>query len=71
MVIIKNIKIQLFLIGIVLFIIMSISGIYALNSQKTDGNFNTKIVDIQLQTYGVDNENNEIEYDDILLKYLM
>ena len=43
---------------------MSISGIYALNSQKTDGDFNTKIVDIQLQTYGVDNENNEIEYDD-------
>ena len=63
-VIIKNIKIKLFLIGLVLFVIMSISGIYALNSQKTDGDFNTKIVDIQLQTYGVDDENNEIEYDD-------
>ena len=43
---------------------MSISGIYALVNQTTNGAFTTGIVDINIQTYKLDNNNNEVEYDE-------
>lgn len=43
---------------------MSTSGIYALLDQKTDGSINTGLVDIKLQTYKINSENEETEYTD-------
>lgn len=49
---------------------MSISGIYALTNQETEGTFNTGIVDIKLQSYQINSENNEIEYNDDNKKFM-
>ena len=46
------------------FIVMCISGIYALANQTTNGTFSTSIVDIEIQTFKLDNDNNEVEYND-------
>ena len=62
---IKNTRLKLFLSGMLFFIIMNVSGIYALTNQITNGIIKTGIVDIKIQTYKLNSENQEINYDDV------
>ena len=57
---IKNTKIKLVLVGMFFFIMMNISGIYALTNQATNGSLSTGVVDIKIQTYKLNNGNEEI-----------
>ena len=59
---IKKSKFKFLLLGIFFCIIMSISGIYALSNQETNGIIKTDIVDIRIQNYKLEKNNNEIEY---------
>ena len=43
---------------------MSISGIYALKTETTNGVFNTSVVDIEIETYKLDANNQESIYDE-------
>ncbi len=43
---------------------MSISGIFALTSQTMEGTFNTGIVDIEIETYKLDDNNQEVKYNE-------
>lgn len=57
---IKNTKSKLVLVGIIFFIMMNISGIYALTNQATNGSLSTGVVDIKIQTYKLNDGNEEI-----------
>ena len=46
------------------FIIMTISGIYALTEQSINGALSTSTIDIEIGTYILNTENEEIEYAD-------
>ena len=43
---------------------MSISGIFALTGQTMEGTFNTGIVDIEIETYKLDANNQEVKYNE-------
>lgn len=53
---------KLFIIGVFFFIIMSISGVYALTLQSTLTVINTGLVKISIDAYKINDENAEIEY---------
>lgn len=61
---IKDTKSKLVLVGIFFFILMNISGIYALTNQATNGSLSTGVVDIKIQTYKLNEENEEIYSND-------
>lgn len=48
---ISNKKKKLIALGVILFLIMTVSGIYALTNQTVDGIINTGIVDIEIREY--------------------
>ena len=51
------------MLEIFFFVAMSISGIYAMNDQLTNGVISTGAVDIKLDTYQIDNQGQMINYD--------
>ena len=61
---IKDTKSKLVLVGIFFFILMNISGIYALTNQATNGSLSTGVVDIKIQTYKLNDGNEEIYSND-------
>lgn len=61
---IKNVRKKLFLLGLFFFILMSTSGIYALTNQETDGTLSTGIVDISIDNYTLNENNEEIPYSE-------
>ena len=62
--IIKKASNRLFILGLLFSIIMGISGIYAMTTQVTDAQLGTSGVDIKLKILKLDNENNEVAYND-------
>jgi len=54
----------LFILGIGFFILMLISGVYAATTQNTSSELSTGIIDIKLQVFKINENNEEIEYKD-------
>lgn len=61
---IKKTENKLLILGIFFFIIMTISGIYALTEQGVNGALSTSAVDVEIETYILNSENKEVEYGD-------
>ena len=51
-------------LGIFFFIVMMITGVYALTIQSTSTAINTGIVDIELKNYKLNSANSEVEYEE-------
>lgn len=64
MIIINKKQTILLVLGIIFFVVMTISGIYALTEQGVNGALSTSTVDVEVKTYTKQGENNEIEYAD-------
>ena len=68
MIIINKKQTTLLVLGIIFFVIMTISGIYALTEQGVNGALSTSTIDIEIKTYSKKGESDEIEYaDDIVV----
>ncbi len=53
---------RLFILGLFFAFIMSISGIFAINNSLENGTIVTGIVDIKLENYKINSENQQVEY---------
>ena len=60
---INNKRAKLFYLGIFFFILMTISGVYAVITPGVSGALSTSAVDIEVKNYTLNDNNEEIEYD--------
>ena len=60
---------KLLIIGIIFFVVMLVSGVYAVSMQSTTAVLNTGIVDIKLQIQKLNDEGIEVDYEDSDILY--